>query len=129
MEMNNINYNSQLQSGFSVQFVQREYFIERALELQEKYKLQWGGWYEFLEVYKNHASSIDSSNFELDEWAFLCEEFMADLIQLEFHADGDEPPGKSSEADSQRPEINSGLCFGATKCLIRRSTLPAYRRQ
>jgi hypothetical protein len=116
-----IEMNNQTQT---VEFVQREHFVERALELQEKYKAQWAGWDEFLEAYRKHANSIDSNNFELDEWAFLCEEFQADLLCRELHADDNDPPWQSGETESQRPEISSGLFFGATRCLTRRSISP-----
>jgi|SRR5271166_552757 len=101
-------------SGLAVQFVEREYFIDRVLILQEKYKEHWSGWYEFLQAYRQHDQSIDSNNFELDEWAFLCEAFSSDLFLREFYQDSGPPHCRVQ--GSQNPERRSGFCFGALTC-------------
>jgi hypothetical protein len=118
MEMSDINDNLQTSGGLTVQFVQQEYFIERIFAFEEKYKHLWNGWYEFLEDYQNKASSIDRSNFELDEWAFLCEEFQTDLFLREIRQEDSGPPGESNAPGSERPEHSSGLSFGELTCLI-----------
>lgn len=123
--MSDITYNSKTETNLSVEFVQREDFIDRVFALQKKYQEQWGGWYEFLQAYKVRESSIDPSNFELDEWAFLCEEFQPELFLREIHQDDNGPPKQSSVCSSQKPENDSGFCFGARKCLTRRSILRA----
>ena len=115
--------NTEKGNGLSVQFVQREYFVKRVFELQEKYKEQWSGWYEFLQAYVKRDSSIDFFNFELEEWAFLCTEFESDLLLSEVQNnvglwhDSEPPPERHQTHGSDKPERRSGFRFGELVCL------------
>ncbi len=109
-EMNEITNNNRL----SVEFVQRDYFIDRIFVLEQKYQRQWNGWDNFLEAYRVKDASVDSSNFELDEWAFLCEEFESDLLLRDFRH---EKPPRCCESGSQKPERTSGFRIWGLLCL------------
>ena len=105
MEMNehtNITVNSEL----SVNFVQSGYFLNRVHEFEAKYSDQWENWLEFLAEYRCRNNSVDFGNSDFDEWAFLCEHFMPDLLRQ----DPDRSP-PDADISSRRPEIDSGLCF------------------
>lgn len=107
--------NQTTKTEFSVNFVQASYFLGRIHEFEVKYRDQWQGWGEFLSDYSKKR--VDRDNSDFDEWAFLCNHFMADLIQSG-HDTG--PPGDKRYAP-QKPESDSGFCFLETDCSTHRS--------
>jgi len=120
-EMSDISNNISVEvNTLSVQYVERERLIDRVAMFQERYRNIWSSWSEFLQAYETKDRSIDSENFELDEWAFLCMEFQSELLRRDcFHG----PPEQANLFDSPRPESDSGLSFWGLTCLILTNTL------
>ncbi len=114
--MSNINQ-TDTKSALSVTFVQASYFLERIQQFEIKYKNKYNGWGEFLSAYSN--GQVDRDNSDFDEWAFLCEHFMEDLIQS---GDDTGPPGAKGYAP-QKPESDSGFFFLESKCSMQSITL------
>jgi hypothetical protein len=114
--MSNTNQTDTM-GALSVDFVQPSYFLGRIQQFEIKYKNEYNGWGEFLSAYSK--GQVDRDNSDFDEWAFLCEHFMENLIES-----GDDvgPPGAKGYAP-QKPESDSGFFFLESKCSMRRATL------
>lgn len=106
--MSNINQTSKAE--LSVHFVQASYFLDRIHEFETKYQNKWQGWGEFLSDYSKDR--VDHDNSDLDEWAFLCNHFMADLIE----SGRDTGPPGAKRYTPQKPESDSGFCFLERTC-------------
>ena len=102
--------------ALSVNFVQSDYFLERIQQFEIKYKDEYNGWGAFLSDYSKGLADRDNSDF--DEWAFLCEHFLEDLIES---GDDTGPPGAKKYAP-QKPESDSGFSFLESKCSTRSTT-------
>ena len=85
-----------------LEFVEKDYFLCRIREFEQKYNLGWG---EFLARYSTGQLEADSSTgSDFTEWAFLCHNFMRELINVENSG----PPGQMDNENLQEPEQNSG---------------------
>lgn len=86
-------------------FVESDYFLVRIRTLEQKYEMEWG---EFLGKY--NTGKLEEgyrSNSDYIEWAFLCNNFMSELVREEYTG----PPGNSGNSCLEEPEISSGSSF------------------
>lgn len=85
-----------------VESVEKDYFLCRVRQFEQQYQMSWG---EFLAQYSTGRLDADPSKAcDFTEWAFLCQNFMSELIRVESSG----PPGQIDNADVQEPEQNSG---------------------
>lgn len=102
---------------FSAQYVGSEYFLRLIHEFEEKYDMGWG---EFLANYTTgrYAENI-CKNPDFAEWAFLCNNFMSELIGQDYGG----PPGDRTNPCFDKPEADSGFFFGGMivrrRCVLR----------
>lgn len=88
-------------TALPVGFVQSDYFLARVREFEHKYRQSW---FEFFAAY-SHVDT-DQDNLDFEEWAFLCEQFFGQLIEMD-----EGPPGPLESAPLQKPEADSGFRF------------------
>lgn len=85
-----------------VEFVQADYFLCKIRGFEQQYNMNWG---DFLAQYSNGKLKADSrSSRDYTEWAFLCHNFMSELVKME----GSGPPGQAEQRDLKEPELISG---------------------
>ncbi|HUY14663.1 MAG TPA: hypothetical protein VMX16_13705 [Terriglobia bacterium] len=91
------------------EFAGNDYFLARIKELEKIYQMRW---WEFMAQYEGDLESLAGHNgiasVDYSEWAFLCENFYAELMAI-----GDSPPYEmtTDAVGSQKPELSSGFCF------------------
>jgi hypothetical protein len=94
----------------AVEFVDPEYFLGRICSFERKYGMGWG---EFLAKYSNgDFGDEECRNSDFAEWAFLCNNFMTELIS---HDHGG-PPGNAANPDIEKPEGDSGFFILGRRC-------------
>lgn len=98
-----------------VEFVQADYFLCRIHGFERQYNMNWG---DFLAQYSKGNLKADSvASRDYTEWAFLCHNFMSELIRME----GCDPPGQTAHGNVKEPEFNSGsFIWGG---LVRRKSI------
>src|SRR2546428_9986683 len=65
----------------TAKFVQTDYFLCRVREFELKYQMDWG---KFLAEFRTGKLPADPDVYaEYTEWAFLCDTFLKELIELE----------------------------------------------
>ena len=100
-------------------FVESDYFLCRIKHFEQQYGMSWG---DFLAKYSLGSSEISTAaNSDFAEWAFLCNNFMSELIELESAS----PPTNVTTGRSQEPEADSGSCFERGN-FVRRRTILRY---
>jgi hypothetical protein len=116
---NQFTNQSSLEKGhmLPVDVVESDYFLERIHALEQKYGMEWG---VFLAKYATGQYREDAcQNPEFAEWAFLCNNFMSELIDYDHGG----PPGCVANPDTEKPEATSGFfilvcraCLTARRC-------------
>ncbi len=94
------------------EFVDSDYFLLRVRHFEQQYNQSWG---KFLGAYT--SGQLDTKNADFAEWAFLCRNFLSELIRSEEEGEG--PPGLDDNVPSDKPESDSGFCFWARSLLGR----------
>jgi hypothetical protein len=85
-----------------VEFVRSDYFLCRIREFEQQYAMGWG---DFLAQYsKGNLQGNAITNRDYAEWAFLCHNFMLELVRME----GPGPPGHLETEVGREPESISG---------------------
>jgi len=87
------------------EFVDPDYFLVRVRQFEQQYNESWG---KFFGEYT--SGQADKYNPDFVEWAFLCRNFLGELIRAE---EGEGPPGSVSSILPEKPETDSGFCFWA----------------
>src|SRR5271157_3857239 len=85
------------------EFVDSDYFLVRVRQFEQQYNESWG---KFFGEYT--SGQADKCNPDFVEWAFLCRNFLGELIRAE---EGEGPPGSAASIFPEKPEIDSGFCF------------------
>jgi hypothetical protein len=104
----------------NVTFVQSGFFVDRIRYFEGKYEMQWG---QFLAQYTTGALE-SCSNTDFAEWAFLCNNFMSELLK----PDEAGPPVLEANPDRQKPERDSGFFIVQSNCVQHSILLRAYRK-
>jgi hypothetical protein len=87
----------------AVDFVDTEYFLRRIYAFEQQYGMEWG---VFLANYSTGRYKDDAcQNPDYAEWAFLCNNFMSELIGHDYNG----PPGNAVNPNSEKPEADSGF--------------------
>jgi hypothetical protein len=107
--------NSQNDSILAVDFVKSDFFLNRIHGFEKKYDLRWD---QFLAEYTTGRLHDACKNTDYAEWAFLCNNFMSELLRL----NQESPPVQKSSSERQKPEADSGFFF-LRRCFVRRPIL------
>ena len=94
------------------EFVDPDYFLLRVRHFERQYNLSWG---KFLGEYASGQRDSERENPDFVEWAFLCRNFLSELIRSEEEGEG--PPGSITSVSPDEPEADSGFCFWARSVL------------
>ncbi len=102
-------------------FVDKEYFLHRAKDFEQKYQMDWPDFFVRFRQGKLDADAVQYADYT--EWAFICTTFVTDLINME----GPGPPIEDGfENSSRKPEFNTqAFVFSIVRsrpCLILSST-------
>ena len=94
--------------------VEPGYFKKEWIEFEVKYRSEYpNGWGQFYAEYLK--GNTDPCNLDYDEWAFLCEHFMAEELSCGEYGF---PPGAAT-SHQEKPESASGFSFaGEGHCSI-----------
>lgn len=98
-----------------VNFVQSGFFLNRIKEFERKYGMDWE---QFMAQYCAGGLPQKCENTDYEEWAFLCNNFMAELLKPAEAG----PPLDESSPKHEKPEADSGFLVFWEHC-VRREAL------
>lgn len=94
-------------------FVEPAYFLCRIREFEQRYGRAW--WAFLADYTAGEFEAERLKNPDYAEWAFLCENFLSELIGLE----NEGPPDQVDTSNPQEPGASPGSCF-VRRHLVRR---------
>jgi hypothetical protein len=97
-------------------FVEPAYFLCRIREFEQRYDRPW--WAFLADYTKGESETGSSESADYAEWAFLCENFLSELVRL----DSEDPPDQIDDGNAQEPGGSPGSCF-ERRSVVRRKPI------